>query len=416
MTDQLEIRGPNGERLLAPVHEGSFVVGSDAAADVRLLWPGIGPAHFRFVRTAAGVRVEPVRPGGTVSVNGEELFCKDLGAGDVIEVAGVRLRWLPEPTAPAVAPGRAAATGSAAAPRPAPGRVAASRKSPEAAARPARARRARGLPAIVPVALLVALACVVGLLLYRHFSASTWPNSTQHYVALARAQLSNHQMQRALATLAFALREATGATRAEAVQLEADIRRLMLESAEMPKVMTARQEHDLLLEYVGRYLRDAVQRPAAREFVRVCDQWLQRHREVCARVTDGQPLLRAVEDQRSRWVAMAALGEPDTAEDVVFAAGTRLRFQWRDYRSAIARLDAYLAAHPGDATVTAARATMITEGAEWLRGKLRNIDFLLGRGDTDNAEKDLAQLERWSVLPEWAPLVAERRQRLGAGR
>lgn len=417
MPDQLEIRGPHGERLLAPVHEGSFVVGSEASADVRVAWPGIGAQHFRFVRTAAGVRVEPVRPGGTVAVNGEELFCKDLVAGDVIEVAGVRLRWLPA-AVPPPSP-QPAARGELPA---AVARGAVARKTPLQTGgtipgrSPARAARGRGTPAWIPVLGIVAVLCVVGLLLVRHFRGSTWPSSPQHYVDLARAQLANHQMQRALDTLAFALREATGPTRAEAQQLEAEIRRLLLETAEMPKVMTARQEQDLLLEYVGRYLRDGGERAAAREFVRSCDLWLQRHRDVCARVSDGQPLLRSVEDLRSRWVAVAALAEPDVAADVIFAARTRLRFQWRDYRGAVARLDAFLAAHPDDAAVRAERDTIVAEGAEWLRGKLRNVDRVLDRGDTDNAEKDLAQIERWCQLPEWAPMVAERRQRLAAGR
>lgn len=405
MPDQLEIRGPHGERLLTPVHEGGFVVGSDAAADVRVDWPGIGPQQFRFVRTAAGVRVEPVRPGGMVEVNGEELFCKDLVAGDVIEVAGVQLRWLPAAPVPGARPPRGDAPPRDAADGP-------RRSAPDRRT----AARGRSRPAWVPVLLLVAVVCGIGFGAVRWFGNSTWPSSPQRYVDLARAQLANQQMQRALDTLAFALREASGPTRAEALQLEAEIRRVMLESAEMPKVMVARQEQDLLLEFAGRYLRDGGEQPAARELVRLCDQWLQKHRDVCARVGDGQPLLRTVEDLRARWLTLAALSEPDTGADVVFAARSRLRFQWRDYRGAIARIDAFLATRQADAAVRAERDAIVAEGLEWLRGRLRNVDLLLDRSDTDNAEKDLAQIERWSMLPEWAPMVAERRQRLATRR
>jgi hypothetical protein len=441
--DQLEIRGPHGERLLTPVHEGTFVVGSDESADVRIDWPGIAGWHFRFVRTATVVRIEPMRPGGTVEVNGQALFCKDLRAGDVIDVAGVQLRWLPE--APAAPSGAAAGPVEGAAPRAAlraplrtearedpvgtSGRGTAGGTSGAAArVRGATTRvaagktgarlrpRARRTPVWVPVLSLSALVCVAALLGIRHFQGSTWPNSPQHYVDLARAQFGNHDPERALVTLGFALREATGATRTEALQLEADIRRMLLETAERPKIAIARQEHDLLLEFSERYLRDGGERPAVRELVRACDQWLQRHREVCALVTEGGPLLRTIEELRARHVAAAALSEPDTAADVIFAARARLRFQWRDYRGAMARLDAFLAARPADPDVVAERAKLLAEGERWLQGKLRSIDGLLDRGDTDNAERDLAQLERWSALPEWAAAVAERKQRLPAAR
>jgi hypothetical protein len=430
VTDQLEIRGPHGERLLMPVRVGGFVVGSAADADVRVAWPGITPRHFRFVRTDGGVRIEPVQAGGTVAVNGEELFCKDLVAGDVIDVAGVRLRWLPaaptpENTADALEAVRAefaAAAPKAKARAAAQGAVARTGRSRAAAGgraaseRPARRARSRGVPTWVLALAFVAVAVLVALLVFQRLGGSTWPRTPAHYVQLAREQFANHNAQQALSTLAFALRDATGETRAEALRLEADIKRILVEAAEMPKVVTARQERDLLLEYLGRYLRDGAGRPAAREFVRQCDLWLQRHREVCTRIRDGQPLVREVEDQRARWLAVAALSEPDTAADVVFAARTRLRFQWRDYRGAFARLDAFLAANPGDATVRAERETLLAEGGEWLRGKLRTVDMLLGRGDVDNAEKDLAELTRRAMLPEWEPLIAERRARLGGSR
>lgn len=425
MPDQLEIRGPDGERLVVPVRDTDFMLGSNAAADVRLGWPGIADVHLRFVRTSkGGVRVEPARPGGTVTVNGEELFCKDLDEGDVIAAAAATLRWLPGPPVPAAASPsgvpREAATplptrgpqSAATAVAATPGtrtRTAAPERSPQ------RARRSR-TPTWVSVLVLLLVCGFAALVAYRHFSGSTWPSSPQHYVDLARAQLANQRKQEALDTLAFALREAAGATREEALRLEADIKRMLLDAAELPKVSTARQEHDLLLEYLGRYLRDQGERPAAREFVRLCDQWLARHSEVCGRVTEGQPLLRAVQEQRSRWLPLAAMEQPETAADVVFAARTRLRFQWRDYRGAMARFDAFLAANPGDAVVGKERDAVLAEGLEWLGVKLRTIDSLLSSGDRDNAERELTQLERWSVLPSWAAMVAERRQRLAGAR
>jgi hypothetical protein len=427
VADQLEIRGPHGERLLAPVRPGTFVVGSDPSADVHIAWPGIGAQHFRFVRTDGGVRVEPVRPGATVAINGEELFCKELVPGDVIAVAGVQLRWLPGEQVPApvpagVVPARAAAAPAARAAEPrggSPGARAGGARAPRSRAGEERAparSRTRRKSAWLPVTALFAAVVLAALLAYRFFSNSTWPRGPQHYVDLARAQLQNHRPEDALRTLALALNDATGATREQALRLDAEIRRLMVELAEAPKIDVARQEQELLAGYAARYLRDGAQRPAARDFVRQCDAWLQKHREVCARVPDGQLLLRQIEQQRAQYAALAALGEPDTATDVTFAARARLRFQWRDYRGALALLDAFLAANPGDAAVRAEREAIVTEGEQWFTSRLRSVDNLLARGDTYNAEKDLAQLERWSVLPAWQPQLAERKAKLASPR
>jgi hypothetical protein len=400
---EIEITGPGGvRRVPVPPQAAAIELGSDPTTEVVVVGEGILPRHLRFVRTDGGHRVEPVRAGATVRVGGEDLFCKDLRAGDVIELGAWRLRWLGDrQPAPVVVADR--------------GRRAPSRPTVERAAgrsRRLRPRRSSWLPAIAVFAAV--LLAAFGL--YRHFRGSTWPASPKHYVDLARAQFGNSEPQRALDTLSFALREATGPVREEALRLEADIRRVQLQTAELPKVMTARSEHDLLFGFVGRYLREAVERPAAREFVRCCDQWLERHRDVCQRHTEGLPLLAAIESERARFLGAAALDTPDTAADVVFAARSRLRFQWRDYRGAMARLDDFLRRHPGLADVERERAQLLTEGHEWLLGKLRFVDQLLARGERDHAERELQQLERWSTLPEWAPLVAERRQRLDAGR
>lgn len=421
MTEQLDITGPDGGRRLHPVPAGGCVIGSGPPADVVLTGSGILPAHLRLVRTERGFRVEPVRPGSTVRVSGDDLFCKDLRPGDVIELGGNRLRWLAAGGAtparqPAPAPAPAPAVEPVSAPA-ATGTRSAGRARPLPAGKSrARLRAPRRRSSWLPMLAVFASVLLLGVLAYGHFRGSTWPASPKHYVDLARAQFGNNQPQRALDTLAFALREATGAVREEALQLEADIRRVQLETAVLPKVLVARQEHDLLLGFVGRYLRERVERPAAREFVRGCDQWLARHREVCSRSDDGRPLLAAIEGERSRYVAVAALATPDTAADVLFAAESRLRFQWRDYRGAIAKLDVFLRENAQAAEVVAARARMMQEGEQWLLGKLRIVDQLLARGDRDNAERDLEQLERWSVLPEWLPLLAERQQRLRAGR
>ncbi len=432
MPHQIEITRPGGAKNLLPMAGETLVVGSSAGADVMLHAPGLEPQHLRFVRTDVGVRVEPCRPGASVVVNGEELFCKDLAPNDVVDLVGLRLRWLPEPKAPAKAaparPAPAASTAPVAEPlRPEPARAAAppprpvrsavrDRNAADGADRDERPRRRAKSVGWGPFLVVFGLVLGGAVVAVKLLSNSTWPSSPADYVDLAREQLRNNQRERALETLAFAMKDATGAVREDALALYASVQKLHGEFAIAPKVDIARQELGLVTKFAERNLRDKATRPAAREFVRSCDRWLQRHREVCTASEDGKVLLRSLEEQRGRYVAIAAMEEPDTMEDVLFGARAKMSLQWREYKVAIRALDDYLAAHPGDAVVTAERETMLREGEEWLRGRLRLVDQLVNRGDTGGAQRDLRNLEEWSVLPQWEPLVKAYRAKLPADR
>jgi hypothetical protein len=299
-------------------------------------------------------------------------------------------------------------------PRPA---AAAGRRGPKAErARAPRSRSGRGGNSWAVVGGSVFVIVLLGYGLLQHFKHSTWPSSPQHYVDLAREQLANRQPELALATLAFARKDATGAVRVQAEQLEAEIRRLLLETAAMPKVSAARTERDALLAFAARWLKDGAPRPAARELVLRCKQWLANHAEVCANHSDGKELLRAIEDLQARYLAAARLDAPEEAADVLFFAQERLSLRWRDYKAALARLDAFVKANPPAAEVARKRTELLAEGEQWLRGKLDNIANLLARGDTGNARRDLEELDRKSVLPAWEALVAPVRARVAAAR
>jgi phosphate uptake regulator len=130
----------------------------------------------------------------------------------------------------------------------------------------------------------------------------------------------------------------------------------------------------------------------------------------------GKQLLQAIEAMRERFVIPAALGSTESAADVLFAARSMMRFQWRDYIGALARIDAFLARNADHAEVIAARAGMLEEGEQWLQKRLRRLDLTLQRGDTGNAEMELDKLDRWVAIPEWQPRIAERRARWQAAR
>ncbi|MBL9078119.1 MAG: hypothetical protein JNL08_11480 [Planctomycetes bacterium] len=395
VSDEIEITDAEGEVRRIALGAAVTTFGSDPACELHYPGAGIAPRHLRFVRTARGMRVEPVAAGGAVEINGEPRFAKELEPGDEIAVGAVRLRW------------RGARTAARPVLRPA---VRPAARGGSAAAAPRRPRH-RSMPSwlLVSTALLLSVGGIA--LLLKALAASDWPHSPQDYVDLARAQFGSHDPQRALDTLEFALRDATGPVRDQALKLQADIRQLLVERSEQGKVDAARQQHDSLTGFEATFLMSEVTRPKAREFVRQCDQWLAQHAELGRRHRDALPLLAWVESARARHAAAAALGEPETAADVLFAAQAHLRFQWREYPAAIARLDAFLARTP-DAAVQGERDRLLADGEKWLQGKLRQIDNLLARGDRDNAARDLLALERFSVLPAWEPQLRERKARL----
>ena len=68
---------------------------------------------------------------------------------------------------------------------------------------------------------------------------------------------------------------------------------------------------------------------------------------------------------------------------------------------------------PSRATTGNWRSRASTRGANVLRSiSLRRLDGTIARGDIGNAEKDLAQLDRWVAIPQWQADIAERRARL----
>lgn len=399
MSGELEIVAADGTRSTVSIGRSAHVL------------PALG---VQILPIEDGVRIEPTSAGALLAIEGEELFCKQLSVGEFVVIDAVRLRLLratetahdDAPIAPSQ-PVRSARSGSR---RPAAGRRSGGENVPKAGAR----FRSRRRTSWAPASALTAAVLLIVIFIVRQLQDSTWPHSPQHFVELAQAQFENRKLERALETLAFALRDATGEVHEQAVALDAKIRARMLENASAQQVLVADQEHGLLQSFEARYLQ-SVERPAARECVRLCDVWLDKHREACRVHPQGKPLVRAVEDLRERYVLAAALGSPESAADVVFAARSMLRFQWRDYVGALARLDAFLQRNPGSGEVLEERRTMLEQGEEWLQTRLERLDRTLERGDRGKAETDLDRLERWVAIPQWQARIAERRARWRAG-
>jgi len=412
LPDRLQITDPeSGASRTLEVQGDQCYVGVTAAGDIDLC-DGAQGAVLRLERVAGGYRLEPVAAGQLLVINGEELYCKDLQSGDVIEVGRQRLRWVAaarpvsSPPLGATLPGRR--------PRGA-GRSAAA--MPRAMARGTASGRTRrpgaGLPALLPI--LITIASITGaVILFQVLWSAHLQRTPQHYLDLARAQFGNGHIEEARATLEIPLAEAGGRVRSEAEQLRGRIDAVMIEIADQSALRRGERDAELLHSFVARYLGASSGRPEAREFVRCCDVWLAEHEEPCGRFDEGRLVVSAVEEMRQRHWEQSGLPEPDDGEDVVFAARARLRFMVRDYRSAMAILDAFCRDRSGPELdrVERARREILAEGEVWLRRRLQMVERMLERNDRIRARSEMAIIDRRAVLPQWEELAAPVRERL----
>lgn len=428
MAERIEITTDRGESKVVSIEGAKVWLGSGEGVAIRLRVAGLAARHLCFVKTEHGYRVEPAEPGATVEVNGEDLFCKDLEVGDRIRVAGLVVRWMSSPP-PARSPGSAAAR-----PRPLlPSKPAAASRppvapapraqepehdpEPEPAPRAARALRARRRSSPWPMILLFASALVFLVVVFKTGAGSTWPQTPQHYVTLAGQQVQNGKLDLALRSLDFALLDATGTTREEALQLRDQIHALQADQVERPKVDAARPSYEFLGSFTTAYLDKEAPVLAVRELVRRCDRWLQLYGKVCESAAAGQAMLREVQALRSRYIALANPSQPEGIEDLRFSIQVMMRLVTRDYLGAMQRFDEFQRAHPEVDGVAAEREQWLAEGETWLAAKLATIDDAIGAsnsGDGYRADRMLRPLEQWCALPQWRARLQQRRDRIDA--
>lgn len=334
-----------------------------------------------------GVLVTSAFEGETLRVEGSTCKSAQLAHGDAADVGRVRLAWFDDDADPAV---------------PARGRA-------------ANRARQRSLGRVWPAVSITFGVVVVMFFVLRALDDSSLLRPPSYYLNLAEAQYANERFDLALATLAFAESGASAEELGRARQLTEKIRSLQRQLAVSAEVTAADSACGLLRSFEKHYL-GTPSRPAARELVRLCDKWTEQYAALHSEHPSAAALLEEVSQIRTRHVAVAALGSPDVASDVVFAAESRLRFIWRDYRGAVQRLDAFLATHAGDPVALAARADLLLDGRAWLDKRLRRVDTALDRGNLENAARDIVSMERWAAISEWREDVAARRARLEAQR
>ena len=359
-------------------------------------------AELRIVPTRSGLRLEPVRPGAMVEVSGQQLFCKDLVDGDTFRVGGQRIVFRAEAkvaAATAATPGAGRAPGHAA------------RALSAATSRERSSRERSSKPLLIS---LVSLSIVGAIVVLRWFDASRRGPDPRNLLARAEEQFEGGQYALARETIDEAVRLGDVAIRSQGSRLRDRIDEVEKRVAEAALALAARQAEESLASFEDRYARQGLERPAARELLRMCDAWLAEHEARIGGSVDGKPLVASVRARRERAVAKADASSPESAADAIFAARAHLRFVVREYKAAVARIDAFCASHPDAADAAAEAVAIRQEGKAWLEKQVARMSQSVDRGDVERAREEFAQIERHALLPEWEPIVAPVRAKLAA--
>ena len=421
-----------GARKLYQILESELVIGSAADATIRVG----GGDHHAVIRGEVDAGFRLVVDAGEVELNGKPVRESRLTHGDAVGVGDSLIVFLedgqPKPIVPRKLRERAAAASApASAPEPPPAAepeppapakkpsggivVDSIRSVPTRAAKPAEERQprqprrstsSRGTPPWAVMSLAVLGGVVTILVLVKILSASSGrdPGSLLN--------LAEHKLKRGEVSVARSYVDQAEqgnpdvATQRRIREIRARIDRVARRSADLNAIAAAGRGYNHLQRVKETYLDGKpMRRAAAREFVREADEWLAEHRDVCSRYDEERALVDTVVSWRSTYAAPAALGEPDNADDVVFAAS---RLVWpkykRDYRGALAKLDAWLAANPDSpdaARVREQRETWVVDSGPFFEKACGAIDRLIRADRVGMALDRIRYLEARS-LPGWA--------------
>ncbi len=394
--------------------DDAFTIGSGEQADLRLREDGLAPLHIEMTRRPKGYRAR-AKGTRTFRLGDQEVAQAELRDGDVLRIGDLVLVYHDEsaPRELSTADRFAAAAVDLG--------IANEWKRRDAARVRGDAMRDRatkrgrtgakppgGMPRAVWASTLVAVAAVLLILVVELLSSVDATRSPADLVGLAETQLAQGQSARALDTLEIAGRNASDpALKARILDLRTRIETSLRRQADQDAIDRARVALQALLDFERVVVRrEPTRRAVAREFVRNADAFLAAYGEVLGRHDDlrGEP--GRVKELRDRHAPAAELDRPDDADDVLFAVDRMLRPTARPYRSAVARLDAYLATAPEGPETTRVRQhrdRLVTEGRTWFDGRIAEIDRLRKLGQFDEARRLLDQLKERSALDDWRP-------------
>ena len=407
--------------------DDEFTAGSTDVDRLRIA--GVRGSVLRFLRGELGYRVEVLPPTRSLRLNSVDVQKRELRHGDRIEIGGVIIAFReagkpwpvePEPVRTGLdlkigaIPTGAKRTTVPSSPRAntAP-KAARTAERDESAARKERAplRRRKTQPWLLWNALLVG--GVLALILIRSLGSRGMQPNVQDLVSLAESQFSRAEYTAALQTLGSAEEKAPDAAlRTRIGELRRKIEIAVARAADLPAARAAEADHREIQRFVDVNLGAGASRPAARELLRLTEAWSGRHGALAARHQEVDALRREVEAWRERFFSLAAPGEADRAEDVLFVADRCMRFERRRYSEAIAALDGYVNAHkgePGTEAVARKLSFLREDGVRWLADHRAAIERMVQRGETARACGELRALLGGDLVPkDWLGDAAER--------
>lgn len=385
----------DGERRAFRLGKGVLVLGSGEEARLRLAAPGVAARHARL--EVRGAEVELVlEPGAApAAIDGVPMAAERarLAPGRRVQLGGALLWLEADATDAAASPARAA---------PAVARAAG------ASARPLAVRRARepaqrGLPAwaLVSLALLALATLLIGGWAVFSHGLDDAPAATT-LLEVAQAKFDQGRLDEALARLDLLERgEADAATRAGAAALRASIEgvrergRLAVEGEEALRLLR------WLEEYEKEELAGAPDPARVRLFLKRARQFRERW--------PAHPSLEWVERMVSRFEGQVDLDQPPDWPAVRWEARSFTRGLPRDYRSAFALVDDFLARVPAgqdhDEAVRT-RRLLVVERGEHHADRMQTARGVFAKGEAGRAVWWLVHQVIWSGDPALADEAA----------
>ncbi|MFK7929802.1 MAG: hypothetical protein AB8H79_16535, partial [Myxococcota bacterium] len=375
------------QRRIYQVLDDVLTLGDGQDADIRISGAGLQQLHLRVVRMDDGFRLECLGSEGSFDFEGEARRDVTLKHGDSVQLEHVELTFLieapdPEPRARS----RRREGGGRGLGRDDVGRAGGARR------RQPKVRRA-GMPTWAVASCVMASLVAVAALVLQATGGGGGRRSTEDYLELARQQWERGASAEALSTLELARMTADGGERRAVDLLEGRIHDGLQARVDATVIQNGRTDLRSMRNVEERYLvPDPSHRPAARELMRQVATWESMYGEPAARLPEFADLKQQVRMLRTRYGAVAAMDEPDHAEDVLFSAQWRMRLKPRRLLEALEMVEDWLAQNGDTPEVLECKADCEREATKMVDAQLTTVRILLARDDLQGARSKLEEL------------------------
>lgn len=295
-----------------------------------------------------------------------------------------------------------------------------SRNRKIAKARSKRRTRRRSGFNFIRMAIVIGVTVAVMAPLYLWVQTSEFGSSPAQFLYLAEIRYGVGEMDQALE---FIVKAEGSQPNTEELMAIATLRRRIANTrsmhADLSELHRAGRSAAILQRFETQYLqKDPQRREACRELIKLVETWNKNYHEVCNRHVDKieyQDLLKKVAALDQSYRAAAILSEPDSAEDVLFAAGRPTRLPLRRYRKAVAILNRWIKDNRGarrEPEVVAQRNQYHKDCDKWVADKIVGNRTKVANGQLDRALDEMRIIAAECALPGSVDIARQRLQEL----